>query len=176
MTLKGSTMENDTLGEEPLAQETVALDRWQVSFPLALDSSGEMFIPLRALCGYLGIAPNMQLRRIKEHPVLARHLRNFALMTPTRGKRPTWCISHLVIGFWLGTISVTHVREELRTGLFEFQSDLVAAAHRLLFGDTPAPSWRIMQATVAALQSLVAQLEDRIGHVERITLDPDTDA
>lgn len=116
----------------PQMQEEVTLRRWNLQVPIAA-AEGDVYIPVRALCACLGVSSDMQVRRIKQHAILKQYLRRFALAGPRGGRQPTYCLSKRAIGFWLGSISIGHVREDVRDGLLDFQTELLRAADALLF-------------------------------------------
>lgn len=169
--------ENGELAEVPDGEDEIGLPRWNLNLPVAL-SHGKVFIPLAAICAALQLDTNTQIRRIKRHRVLAKHLRMFRLKT-VKGMRPTQCISERVLGFWLGTIGVEHVRADLQDWLAEFQEDVIEAAGMILVahlsGDAQAPeklldAMRRHMLTLggdqAAAWQFMKMLEKRLGHLE----------
>lgn len=114
----------------PDAQESAHLARWNIDI-LVAQYEGMIYLPLSPICQAMGLASNGQIRRIREHVVMSKHFRRFYLGKDGRGAnaQATACISERILGFWLGTISVSHVREEVREFILEFQEELVVAAH-----------------------------------------------
>lgn len=170
----------------PDAQELAHLERWDIDLPVA-QYQRDIYIPLAPLCQAMGIASNGQIRRIREHPVMAKHFRRFYLSRDGAGKntQATACISERVIGFWLGTISVNQVRAELRDWLLEFQEALVDAAHLALkqhLQRTPLTpeSVRSLVQQLARLDGAHADtvafcllLDQRIADIEQVLFQPD---
>lgn len=158
--------------ERPDNQATMEVQEWQLTTPVA-ESHGEIFVPLRVLCAMLGIASDMQARRIKGHPVIAPSLRRFQLKTK-KGLQPTYCLSTEVIGFWLGTISINKVRAEVRPELLRFQLALVKAARELLRQHTlgSATALTIVEGggtnkRLRDLEGFAAMTHERLSGVER---------
>lgn len=168
---------------EPDAQEIVHLGRWGIDAPVARYEK-VVYLPLKPICQAMGISAPTQIRRIREHRVMAKHLRRFSLASPSGGgKQSTACIADRILGFWLGTISVNHVRPELRDWLLEFQEELVEAAYTALKSHlqrTSTPAGDVaMRAQLLRLERNQADalafyfaLEQRINDIEEVIFRP----
>lgn len=188
--------ESESDGEEqpaetPEAEEIMHLDRWNVDLPVAI-SKGVSYIPVRAICAPFGIAHQMQIKRLKRSgTALNKYVRTFKIKGASkRGARDTTCIAVKAIGFMLGSISVQHVREELREFIFDFQEDLIDAADAMLAArlgrgqNTLTPD--VLRGILAQLVThdgemsnlwrFMKMLEGRVGNIEDIVIDPDEDA
>ncbi len=158
---------------------TMPLPDWGCDVTVIRQSDGGIYYPIRTLCAVLGIAHQPQIRRLQEHRVLQRLVKQCPLPT-ARGIRDTWCIERRGIGFWLGGIQVLSVRSEVQPRLIEFQEALVSAADRLLFGDVESDPVRFrlmgIDSQVADVRRFTLALEKRIGHLEDVVLLPTDDS
>lgn len=161
---------------EPESQGLVTLERWELEVPVAA-SQGMAYIPVRTLCVYLGISSDMQIKRLKQHEIMAKYLRRFMLKTGRGGSQATYCLPQRVVGFWLGSISIGHVREELRSGLLDFQEALIDKANELLLGQShplynglsPVKAQLTThEAQIAGVTRFALALEERIGRLEQL--------
>ena len=107
------------------------LPDWGCGVTVIRQSDGGIFSPIRTLYAVLGIAHQPQIRRLQEHGLLQRLVKQCPLPA-VRGIRDTWRIERRGIGFWLGGIQVLSVRSEVQPRLIESQETLVSAADRLL--------------------------------------------
>jgi P22_AR N-terminal domain len=143
-------------------------------------------MPVRALCLYLGIASQMQIKALRKSRSMSPYLRRFTLTSPSGGGRQAqWCLHIRALAFWLaGHIDAEQVRPELQEGLLEWQDTLIHAAHELFFGPIhEEPEELDYQALVQRLKlaefeirrlKLAIRLHSRrLGTVERFTL-PET--
>jgi hypothetical protein len=81
-------------------------------------------VPARAISLALGVDPENQARRLREHEVLSQGLR--VVLIPQEGKlRPMLAILHKYIPFWLATITPGQVSEAVRPKLVRYQIELV---------------------------------------------------
>lgn len=95
-----------------------------------------IYFPLRALCEVIGIAPQMQIKRLKTDSRFEDGaLRELPIPT-AKGLRDAICIRKQQVGVWLSSIEPKKVAITARGPLEEFQRALFAAAERFLFGDT----------------------------------------
>lgn len=145
---------NET-GISPIRQELAPLYEFGATVPV-IWFQGKAHYPLRALCDILGVKPQMQLERLREHAVLQTLLRQLPVKTRT-GVRETWCIERRGVGFWLGSIQIASIRAAIRLRLLEFQEALVDAADRLLSGEV---------SSVKDVARFTLALEERIGRLE----------
>ncbi len=169
--------------EQPFVQDILEIYQWGARLPVACDADATIYIPLRALCTYLGITHQQQIRRLRADPILQTRLREFALTYPKGGTHPTTCLRINAIGWWLATISInaTNIRPELRDGLLDFQEALFDAADILLRGDatdaraiSPAQmrayylsKIRQYDTELAGVRMSLLRFEKRLGTLER---------
>jgi hypothetical protein len=87
-----------------------------------LDGEG-VAVPVRTICLALGLDVQSQSDRLRNHDVLARGLR--IVKVPVDGQlRSVVAILHDYIPFWLGTITPSLVRDEIREKLVHYQLEL----------------------------------------------------
>lgn len=153
------------MNEPDFVEQQITLPRWGGTIIQVIIFNGVAYYPLTHLCAVLGIAPQKQRDRIREHVVLGRMLRQFPMMTPG-GRQMMWCIEERAIGFWLGTIQISAVRSEVRDKLLDFQEALVQAAYDLL---------RAVD-TLPGVVGFARSLEARIGRLEERIFAPEEDA
>jgi P22_AR N-terminal domain len=172
--------------EEPSSQKLLIMEQWDnAQFPVACDDAGSIYLPVRALCLYLGIASQMQIKTLRKSRSMSRYLRRFTLSSPAGGGRQAqWCLHIRALAFWLaGHIDAGQVRPELQEGLLEWQDTLIQAAHELFFG-TPislteldeqslAQRLRLAEFEIQRLKLAVRLQSRRLGVVEKFTL-PET--
>jgi hypothetical protein len=177
---------DESQAEQPLAQKLLVLEQWgNAQFPIACDAVGDIYMPVRALCLYLGIASQMQIKALRKSRSMQRCLRRFYLTSPSGGGRQAqWCLHIRALAFWLaGHIDVDAVRPELQQGLLEWQDTLIQAAHQLFFGEASVASTIPEQDLalqlndalfeIRRLKTIVKLHSRRLGTLERFTL-PDT--
>jgi len=90
--------------------------------------------PMRALCQVLGIAPQMQVQRLRADSRFAGALQELPIPT-VKGLRQAVCIKKQQVGPWLATIDPARCALAARGPIERFQRELFDAADRFLFGD-----------------------------------------
>lgn len=149
-------------------QRLIPIPGWRIDVPVII-VDGRAYFPVRALCAVLGIRAQMQTDRLREHEVLSRFLRQLPMRTPA-GLRDAYCIERRGVAWWLGSISASSVRVEIRPRIIELQEALVDMADRLLSGEVEADPVRRQLATheaaIADVTAFALSLERRIGHIE----------
>src|SRR5690242_11911800 len=118
-------MDGNASGEA--TREIIEMSQWGAVIPIARDEQAQIYVPVRALCGYLDLAPNKQIERIKEDAILSKRLQRFPIRSTSSGIRGggtqmTSCIKLNAVGWWLATISLglSNVRPEFQAGLMDF--------------------------------------------------------
>lgn len=97
-----------------------------------------VYFPLRALCKEIGIAPQMQIERIRgDGRFPPETLREVPIPT-IKGQRDAICIRKQEVGKWLASLDPARcaLGAATRADLERFQRELFDAADRFLFGDT----------------------------------------
>ena len=86
---------------------------------------GDSYVPLREMCGNLGIARVGQVRRIRADEVMAEGLRDVRVRTPTRGVQTMQCLRLDVVPFWLAGVEPSRVKPDLRDRLIAYKRWIV---------------------------------------------------
>jgi len=90
-----------------------------------IDERFQMYIPLRPICKYLGLAWSGQFERINRDPVLSGEVR-FVRVTRTnsRGGDPdTLCLPLEFLNGWLFGVNATRVKPELKEKVIRYQRE-----------------------------------------------------
>jgi hypothetical protein len=171
---------------EPAEQRTLVVPEWAgAQFPAARDDEQEVYLPVRALCLFLGITGSgRQIAMLQSDRVLRKHLRKF-FIRGSGGRQPAWCINLRALAFWLARVDIDAVRPELQDGLVEWQEALLEEAHRLFWGaaepvveDVVDP--RLLQQRIRSQDAEIRRLKlqvrthaRRLAALERYALPPD---
>ena len=102
-----------------------------------LDEEPAIYVPVRPLCDFLGVAWTAQRRRLLEDPVLAQEVVG-AVVETAGGPQEMLCIPLDMLNGWLFSINANRVKEEIRDRLRRYQREcyrVLAAA----FGAAPQP-------------------------------------
>lgn len=139
----------------------------------------QVYVPLRPICEYLGLAWSSQLQRVKRDPVLSEALSSVFIMNTEAGQRYEVVCLHLdYISGWLFGIDANRVRPELRDKIILYRRECVQILARA-FRDNAlplieTPSLPVSEA-IAALQSIrqtalavVELTEQQIALEERV--------
>jgi P22_AR N-terminal domain len=91
--------------------------------PVAQTEDGELFVPLRPLTQFLGLARQGQQERVLRDPVMAARVRP-VMMKSTDGKRySTLCLPLDLLPGWLFGISTSRVKPELQDKLNRYRAE-----------------------------------------------------
>lgn len=101
-----------------------------------------VYFPLRPLCYALGMARQMQVKKLKADARFKESFRSLPVPT-AKGVRETWCIEKRSVARWLTTIDPNQCPLKAKGLIAQFQEELFAAADRFLFGDTGATIYDI---------------------------------
>lgn len=171
---------------EPAEQRTLVVPEWAgAQFPAARDDEQEVYLPVRALCLFLGITGSgRQVAILQGDRVLRKYLRKFYIRG-TGGRQAAWCLNTRAVPFWLARVDIDVVRVELQDGLVDWQEALLEEANRL-FWSTPQPVTeelvdpRAMQQRIREQDAEIRRLKLRLGTharrlatLERYALPPD---
>ncbi len=129
-------MTNETMDSHDPAPETagVALTAAEQRRVALIDTDeilavrtedGDIYIPLRKMCGNLGIARVGQVRRICTDEVMAEGLRDVRVRTPARGVQTMQCLRLDVVPFWLAGVEPSRVKADLRDRLIAYKRWIV---------------------------------------------------
>lgn len=157
-------------------------------------ADGQIYVSFRHLCDSLGINRQSQMKKIREHDVLAEAYKGGVINTPPSasgrggGKQQASLLRVDMIPMWLTTISPSRVREDVRTKIKQYQREAAKVLweafqdgrltldqdfETLLQEDTPEVQAYKMAMAVAKmarqqilLRSQVQDHERRIGSLE----------
>ncbi|MFW5941914.1 MAG: phage antirepressor N-terminal domain-containing protein [Chloroflexota bacterium] len=161
---------------------------------------GDVYIPLRQMCDFLGIDWSSQRQRIKRDPVLEEKTRSVVVTTTDRGDREMLSLPLGYLAGWLFGINASRVREEVRDRLIRYQRecyDVLAEAFEdgrltadpaldeLLAGETDAVATYkmlramtrlarnqvLLEARMEGYESRLEELETTLGNPDR-TISP----
>jgi uncharacterized protein YqgV (UPF0045/DUF77 family) len=145
---------------------------------VATAADPEVYVPLRPLCAYLGLAWSGQFERIKRDPVLSEAVQSVRITrtNPQGGDPEVLCLPLKFLPGWLFGIQAARVRKpELREKVIRYQRECFqvlwdAFQHEILPAAHPAPVGRsgaeIAYEMATAIQHLARQqmeLEQRLG-------------
>lgn len=100
----------------------------------AVATGRTVYFPLRALCKALGIAPQIQINKLRADARYQDALRELPVPT-IKGMRNAMCLRKREVARWFSEIDTARCAPSVRGRLQEFQEELFAAADRWLFGD-----------------------------------------
>jgi P22_AR N-terminal domain len=96
-----------------------------------------VYFPLRPLCQALGMARQMQIKKLKADSRFKEAFRPLPVPT-AKGVRETWCVEKQSVAKWIATIDPDQCPIKAKGLIAQFHDELFAAADRFLFGDTGA--------------------------------------
>jgi hypothetical protein len=112
----------DAGAPQPPRVDTIAVGEDQLI--AVVTDEQEVILPIRSVCGALGLDARAQGERLREHDVLAQGLR--VVKVPLGGRvQSVLGISRRFLAFWLATIAPAQVRAEARPKLVLYQTSLV---------------------------------------------------
>jgi hypothetical protein len=186
------------MSQSKTAIELTVIEQREVSFYedelLAVRADdGAVYVAIRQLCDALGVDRRGQVRRIKDHDVLAEGYRRGGLISPpsTSGRggglqKATFLRVDLV-PLWLSGISPNRIKEEVRSKLKRFQREAAKVLweafqegrltadpvfDELLAQDTPeAQAYKMIQGMLQLARNQLmmrTQLQDHEQRLERI--------
>lgn len=108
----------------PIEERTVLFygDEIQGVTVMVAPSQTAVYIPIRPLCGYLGVTWDPQRRRILRDPVLAPEAQTIVVET-AGGPQEMTCLPLDLLNGWLFGISAARVREDVRERLIRYQRE-----------------------------------------------------
>jgi hypothetical protein len=135
--------------------ETVTFDGDSL-IAVVLDGEG-VAVPVRTICLALGLDVSNQSDRLREHDVLSHGLR--IVKVPLDGRiRSVVAILHDYIPFWLGTITPSQVRDEVRAKLVRYQFELKELLAAVYGTTAPAIDTTDVQALQHQLRATLHEL------------------
>ena len=107
----------------PVEQKQVVFYDDKITAVMVEGTTGQhVFIPIRPICDFLGVAWTAQRQRILRDPVLSEELTPVIVtITGTGQEVETLCLPLDYLTGWLFGINATRVKEEVRDRLIRFQ-------------------------------------------------------
>jgi len=179
----------------PVEQKQVVFyDDELTAVMVQVDGRNEIFVPIRPICRFLGVAWDPQRRRINRDPVLSEEAKGVTVTVTPGGRQEMICLPLDYISGFLFGINASRVKEEVRDRLIRYQREcfkvLAEAFHEgrltadpildeLLQSDTDAvQAYRMLQAMVklarnqvlleATLDTHATQLDDHEQRLEEV--------
>ena len=108
----------------PVEQKQVVFYNDEITAVLVdLNGEQEVFVPVRPICEFLGVAWSPQLRRINRDPVLSAEVKGVTVTVTPGGKQEMICLPlDYVSGFLFG-INASRVDEAVRDRLIRYQRE-----------------------------------------------------
>lgn len=146
----------------------------------------DIFVPVRPLCEFLGVAWSPQLRRLRRDPVLTECVKGVTVTVTPGGAQEMACLPIDLVPGWLFGISAARVKPELREKIIRyqrecfrvlwraFQAEPLAAASpsRSITSVTEVREFGLAMARLAeehlALDSRLSATEDRLDHASHV--------
>ncbi len=168
----------------PLEERNVDFYGDEITAVLVEAASGpDVYVPVRPLCDYLGLAWSGQYERIKRDPVLADALRTVRVTRTEAGRRETICLPLEMLPGWLFGISTTRVRPELQDKILRYRRECFRVLWQAFQADAlslvehgalpaqampAAPSAALMQIREMGL-AIVQMAEQQMALEQRVT-------
>ncbi len=168
----------------PLEERNVDFYGDEITAVLVEAASGpDVYVPVRPLCDYLGLAWSGQYERIKRDPVLADALRTVRVTRTEAGRRETICLPLEMLPGWLFGISTTRVRPELQDKILRYRRECFRVLWQAFQADalslvehgtlpaqamSAAPSAALMQIREMGL-AIVQMAEQQMALEQRVT-------
>jgi hypothetical protein len=110
----------------PVIQKQVAFYEDVITAVLVkVNEQEKIYIPLRTLCDYLGLAYTGQRDRIRRDPVLSEHIHQVRILRDEEegGEQDMMCLDLKFLPGWLFGISVNRIKEELKEKIVRYQRE-----------------------------------------------------
>ncbi len=109
----------------PVEQKQVVFYDDQITAVMVQDAAGQhVFVPIRPICDFLGVAWTAQRQRILRDPVLSAELRPVIVtITGTGQQVDTLCLPLDYLSGWLFGINATRVNPEAKDRLIRYQRE-----------------------------------------------------
>lgn len=163
----------------PLVERTVVF--YDDELTAVLVKAGEeeqIFVPVRPMCGYLGIDWSAQRKRIVGDPVLSEEVRSVAVTaTEAGGKRDMLCLPLEFLNGWLFGVSASRVKPEIRKQLIRYQKECYRVLSRAFVSRPGAEE--VSPATATLLQvremgrAIMQMAEEQIEFERRLVTTED---
>ena len=155
----------------PEITNTFSFEFYGTKIEIFLADNKHWYIRLDHMCEHLGIAVSGQRRRILENQAISDRYVPMRIDTPyqnTTREREVGFLDLEVLHFWLGTLDVSRVREDLQDRLILFQRDLVRSIWLTYRGETfPREILDEMNASTPAHEREIFELFEQTQTLRR---------
>lgn len=165
----------------PIEQRDVGFYGDEITAVLA--DGGQVYVPVRPICDFMGVDWSAQRQRINRDQVLSSELKTCVVVTTTQGqpdqRRDMLCLPLEFIPGWLFSINASRVKEEMRPKIIRyqrecfqvlweaFQSGRLTTDEELMTGDSPAVQAYHMAMAIADLARSQVVMERQLESHER---------
>lgn len=94
----------------------------------------EQLIPIKPICEALGVAHEVQFRKLKEHPIFSSAITTMVTVASDNKEREMLCIPIQFLSGWIFSINPANVKEEAKEGLIKYQLECNKALFNYFFG------------------------------------------
>jgi hypothetical protein len=147
-------------------------DELQGVIVMIAPSQRRIFVPVRPICDFLGVAWPAQRNRILRDPVLSSKMEP-VLVTTAGGPQEMQCLPLDYLNGWLFGINTSRVKEEVRERLIRYQEECYQVLHDAFLG--PEPIREAVSPNEAALLQIremglaIARMAEQQMEIERRT-------
>lgn len=147
-------------------------DELQGVIVMITPSKRRVFVPVRPICDFLGVAWPAQRNRILRDPVLSTKMEP-VLVTTAGGPQEMQCLPLDYLNGWLFGINASRVKEEVRERLIRYQEECYQVLRDAFLGPEPLPE--DMSPNEAALVRIremglaIARMAEQQMEIERRT-------
>lgn len=147
-------------------------DELQGMIVMITPSERRVFVPVRPICDFLGVAWPAQRNRILRDPVLSSKMEP-VLVTTAGGPQEMQCLPLDYLNGWLFGINTSRVKEEVRERLIRYQEECYQVLRDAFLG--PEPTREAMSPNEAALFQIremglaIARMAEQQMEIERRT-------
>jgi hypothetical protein len=157
-------MSKDESTSPPIRPATMEFYGTTLSTAVAEDDA-QLYVPVRQLCGCLGVDSTSELRRIRAAAALAEGLRALVVPQPDGRLRKMLCLRVDLVPGWLIGTSLAGVKDQtLRQKLQTYQRQACQVAWQVFGPETAAP---VAEAELAAIAGRMEVISQRLHAIAR---------
>lgn len=109
---------------EPLEQRTVIFYDDEITAVIVKEQDvQQVYVPVRPLCDFLGVAWSAQRRRINRDPILAESVKGVTVTVTPGGRQEMLCLPLDYLNGWLFGINAERVKPEIRERVLTYQRE-----------------------------------------------------
>ncbi|MFQ5400523.1 MAG: phage antirepressor N-terminal domain-containing protein [Anaerolineae bacterium] len=115
----------------------------------------QVFVPLRPICKFLGVAWSPQRRRVNQNPILSEVVRSVTVTVTEAGQRGQMlCLPLDYLNGWLFGINATRVKAEVRERLLRYQRECYRVLAQAFTARTAAADLSPSMATLVQVREM----------------------